>query len=65
MLIWKLIHDDDVITIFYIPKALGRNVLTVNSVCICLIIFKGTEEMCVINLPSKYQLVALGRCKSR
>ncbi|GAB5575144.1 centromere protein R [Prionailurus iriomotensis] len=40
-----------------------RNALTMdtNFFCICLIIFKGTEEMFVINLPSKYQIIALGR----
>ena len=58
MLIWKLILDDLIIT-FYIPQAFRRNTLTMNTnFCICLIIFKGTEEMFVINLCSEYQIIA-------
>ncbi|XP_040088623.1 centromere protein R isoform X7 [Oryx dammah] len=40
-------------------QAFRRNTLTMNaSFCICLIIFKGTEEMFVINLCSEYQIIA-------
>lgn len=57
MLIWKLILDLTII--FYTLQTFRGNALTMDTnFCICLIIFKGTEEMFVINLPSKYQIIA-------
>lgn len=66
MLIWKAILDDLIVITLYILQAFRRNALTMNTkFCICLVIFKGTEDTFVINLPSKYQIIALSRCVSR